>query len=72
MASHFGPIFLTENYVLLQCDDTTWDHVSQGMYSYTVYWPGIPYQGKPLVRVPPEVAHHFTGTGGFSRVENAG
>ena len=73
MPTHFGPIFLTEDYVVLQCDPTTWeDHVAHGAFSYLTYWEtGIPYRGRLLVRVPTSVAHHFSGTGGFSRVEDA-
>ena len=69
MPSQFQEIFLTENYVTLQCDATNWEgHVGHGSYSYLVYWEGgIPYQGRLLVRVPADQAHHFTKS--FSRIE---
>jgi hypothetical protein len=46
MPSHFGPIFLTENFVTLACDPSTWeDHIGHGSYSYLVYWEtGVPYK----------------------------
>jgi hypothetical protein len=63
MPSHFGPIFLTENYVLLECDKSTWDFFagSQGEHSYLCYWDGPPYQpgSRLLMRVPANEAHHF-------------
>jgi hypothetical protein len=46
--------------------------VSHGSYSYQCYWEGPSHRSRLLVRVPPDIAHHFTGTGGFSRVEAAG
>ena len=69
----FGSRFLNEDYVSLQCDATTWDWVGQGEHSCVVYWEGgVPHQGRRLVRGPPELAHHFTAVGGFSRVADAG
>jgi hypothetical protein len=74
--THFGPLFLTEDYVTLQCDPTNWEgYVSHGVHSYVCFWEselpgrGLPGRGRLLVRVPANVAHHFTGTGGFSRLD---
>jgi hypothetical protein len=66
--------FLTEDYVVVECDQSTWeDHGgSHGQYQYPCYWEGAPYQpgSRLLMRVPTSLAHHFTGTGGFRRVDD--
>jgi hypothetical protein len=71
MPSHFTGIFLEDNYVTVFVDPTNWSgDVGHGSYSYLTYWEfGIPYRGRLLCRVPAGEAHHFTGTGGFRRVE---
>ena len=71
MPSQYGPIFLEENYVVIQCDPSTWeDHVALGPFAYLVYWEtGIPYRGRLLARVPANQAHLFHPRGGFSRVD---
>jgi hypothetical protein len=66
------PEFLTENYVTVQCDPSTWeDHGgTHGERAFLCYWEtGVPYTGRLLMRVPFELAHHFTGAGGFSRLD---
>jgi hypothetical protein len=71
--SHFGSIFLTENYIVLQCDGSTWDDhgAGQGSYKYLAYWEGgIPGRGRLLMRVLADQAHLFPRNGGFSRAED--
>jgi hypothetical protein len=64
-------VFLTENYVVLQCDPTTWDFAGggHGERGYLAYWDGPPFQpgSRLLMRVPTAEAHHFTK--GFTRVD---
>jgi hypothetical protein len=70
LPTHFGPLFLEDNYVLFEVDRTNWaGDVGQGSCSYLCYWEGLPYRSRLLVRVPAAEAHHFTGTGGFSPAE---
>jgi hypothetical protein len=71
MPTHFGPVLLERDYIVLQVDPTNWSgDVSHGSYSYLCYWEsGIPYQGRLLVRVPANEADHFRGNGGFSPID---
>jgi hypothetical protein len=71
MPTHFGPLFLTENFVTLVVDVTNWSgDVAHGEHSYICFWEsGLPGRGRLLVRVPANVAHFFTGAGGFSRLD---
>jgi hypothetical protein len=65
----FGPIYLEDNYVLFEVGASNWDGtVSFGPYSYQCYWEGVPRRSRRFVRIPPDIAQHFTPVGGFTRL----